>query len=64
MTYPAALQINILTAFNVSIITLRCWGLYLRVVKCCYDVGCHTPVSYTHLDVYKRQIIISAITIL
>ena len=19
------------------------------------DAGCHTPVSYTHLDVYKRQ---------
>ena len=25
------------------------------MVVCCIRAHCHTPVSYTHLDVYKRQ---------
>ena len=30
-------------------------GAYLTVLYVC-GLGCFTPVSYTHLDVYKRQL--------
>ena len=33
----------------------RVQNQFLRVYSECFGVDKHKPVSYTHLDVYKRQ---------
>ena len=45
---------------NVSYYSLKCDAISVVAVNYYWEIGnfekmCDTPVSYTHLDVYKRQ---------
>ena len=48
--------VNIIPTETVP--SMRRWSLWLRILKKAWFLWTATAVSYTHLDVYKRQVII------